>query len=363
MKLLDGIEEKLRAGTECRLLSEDEGNWLKFLAAMDRNGYVPVQYKPGFLRYQETYFKDVYEEYRDVSLVLYRGGRPAGIWPLSAYAQDGKIRFRTGDSPAVLGPLFPFLPKAEGQRAVIESCMQAVFSLPETDELECAETVTEPGTGPWIRKAMEHGGTVSKTIWEAFADLNLTPEEIQARIRRTNKYSVAKGQSEYDIEVHDEHSPDLDKAFSEFHRMHREVAGRETRSQATWDAQKAIIRENSAETGRSFLIFIRDKASGQLAGSALFDATPQTGFYCVAAYDRSRFAKPVGHIVQAVAMEEFRRDGIRWYEVGERAYPGDPGSYDKWVDIGHYKEGFATHLFPKVFVKVTKENFFQHVLK
>ena len=363
MALLNGITEALQSGLECRLLEDDGENWLKCLAAADRNAYVPLQYKPGFLKYQETYFRDVYDECRDISLVLYRGGRPAGIWPLCAYTQDGKIRFRSGDSPALLGPLFPFLPKAEGQRSVIENCLEALFRLPGVEELSCAETVTDQGGSQWIRKLMEHGGTAEKTIWEAFADLNLTQEEIQARIRRTNKYSVAKGQDEYRIEIYDERSPDLDKAFEAFHAMHREVAGRETRSAATWDCQEAIIRENTDRTGRSFLVFIRDKASGQLAGSALFDATPQTGFYCVAAYDRSRFAKPVGHIVQAVAMERMREAGVRWYEIGERAYPGDPGAYDKWVDIGHYKEGFATHLFPKVFVKIGKEAFLQHQLK
>ena len=185
----------------------------------------------------------------------------------------------------------------------------------------------------------------------------------QNRIRRTNKYSIAKGQEEYDIELYDEKSPDLDEAFEEFHKMHSEVAGRETRSQATWDAQLDIIRESSAEKGRSFLVFIRDKATRQLAGSALFDTTPQTATYCVAAYDRTRFSKPVGHIVQAVAMEHMREKGIRWYEIGERNYPTDPGAYEKLVDIGHYKEGFATHFWPKVFVRLDRESFQCHTAK
>ena len=123
-----------------------------------------------------------------------------------------------------------------------------------------------------------------------------------------------------------------------------------------------VINEGK-EKGWSFLVFIRDKESKQLAGSALFDTNPQTGIYCVAAYDRSRFSKPVGHIVQAVAMERMREKGVRWYEIGERNYPADPGAYDKLVDIGHYKEGFATHFWPKVFVKINREDFMSHILK
>lgn len=73
-------------------------------------------------------------------------------------------------------------------------------------------------------------------------------------------------------------------------------------------------RGSSEQAGADFVIFIRDKLTGELAGSALFATTPQTGLYCVAAYDRERFSRPVGHIVQAVAMDYMKKevsDGMR----------------------------------------------------
>lgn len=350
---LKEIAESVYARLECRPVSEDTENWDKCLEAMDRNAFVPWDYKPSVLRYQEAYFAAAYEECMDMSMVLYRGGRPVGIWPVMVFRKEGKIQFGTTGT-ALMRPLFPFLEKAEGQRSVIENCLNALTGVPEADGLLCSETVLEQGGSQWIRKLMEHGGKAQPPVWQLFADLNLSGEEIQNRIRRTNKYSIAKGQDEYDIRIYDESSPDLDAVFEEFHRMHSEVAGRETRPQKTWDIQKEIIRESCQEKGWSFLVFIRDKKSGQLAGSALFNTTPQTGFYCVAAYDRSRFAKPVGHIVQAVAMERMREKGIRWYEIGERYYPSDQGAYEKLIDIGHYKEGFATHFFPKVLIRLEK---------
>ena len=91
MSLLKEAAEEIRRKIECKPLSEDAENWYKCLAAMDRNTYVPLQYKPGFLKYQEAYFKDVYEGFEDISMVLYRGGRPVGIWPVSIYLKDGKV--------------------------------------------------------------------------------------------------------------------------------------------------------------------------------------------------------------------------------------------------------------------------------
>ena len=122
--------------------------------------------------------------------------------------------------------------------------------------MQCSETILDDGGSQWIRKLMEHGASVSSVKWQAFVDLFLTQDEIQSRIRRTNKYSIAKGQDTYDIEIFDENCSNLNEVFDEFHKMHREISGRETRSQLTWDIQKRIVSEGSEYSGKSFLIFI-----------------------------------------------------------------------------------------------------------
>lgn len=365
MQSLDEIKNSLLEQLEAKPMLTDLDHWYHCIDAVNHSNYVPLQFKPGFIQYQAEYFKDVYHDYMDISMVLYRGGRAIGIWSICVYINNDTICFGSAGM-ALMGPLFSDLPKTEAQRAVIENCLKTLFFILDTNGggyLLCNETILDNGASQWIRKLLEHGATEQNPKFQAFVDLNLSHEEIQSRIRRTNKYSIAKGQDTYDIEIYDELSePVIDQVFEEFHDMHRKVAGRETRGQSTWDMQKKIVQEGSAERGKSFLIFIRDKETKELAGAALFDCTPQTGLYCVAAYDRSRFSKPVGHIVQAVAMERMREMGIRWYEIGERAYPGDKDSNEKLVDIGHYKEGFATHFFPRVFVTLDSETFHKNVL-
>lgn len=349
---------------DVKLLRNDKNNWLKCLSSVSHRQYVPLQYKPDFLEYQEAYFKDVYSSYSDISLVLYRGGVIAGIWSVCMYLDKEKLCFGTAGT-ALMGPLFTHLSKAEVQRSVIESCLKAVFSvLSETQnhQVVCCETILDEGGSQWIRKIMEHGGITRKVTWQAFADLSLSIEDIMSRIRRTNKYSVSKGKETYKIEIYESGTKLLHEMFQEFHFMHRGIAKRETRSQLTWEIQERIVKESSNTNGHSFLIFIRDKVSDALAGAALFDSTPQTGLYCVAAYDRERFSKPVGHIVQAVAMEKMKEYGIRWYEIGERAYSSDLETNEKVVNIGHYKEGFATHLFPRIFAEIAFEDFLKNQL-
>ena len=359
------IQQRLCSRLEAKPMHEKMEEWLQCMNAIDKHQYLPLQYKPGFIDYQTAYFEDVYPEYHDISMVLYRGGRSVGIWSICVYKKNGKLCFGTAGS-SLMAPLLPMLAKAEAQRSVIEKCLTELFLILQEcggGELLCSETVLQDGSSQWIRKLMEHGARETAVKWQAFVDLSLPYEEIQSRIRRTNKYSIAKGQDTYDIEIFDENSEGLEVAFEEFHNMHRQVSGRETRNQLTWNIQKKIVAEGNDFRGRSFLIFIRDKDTKALAGSALFDTTLRTGLYCVAAYDRTRFSKPVGHIVQAIAMEKIREYGVRWYEIGERLYPGDDGSNPKLVDIGHYKEGFATHFFPRIFVVLDDKTFFENLLK
>lgn len=354
------IIDILLSANSAKLLKVDQKNWVKCLNSISNQQFVPLSYKPSFIEYQKEYFSDVYEEYYDISMVLYRGGIPVGIWPLCIYKIDHMYHW--GSLGAyILEPIFINLPKSEAQRTVIQKILESFVKITDQSEIPFATkiksqiTIMENGSSQWQRKWMETGARCINTSWWAYADLSLSQEEIQSRIRRTNKYSIAKGETDYDIEIYDSDDIILSEVFSEFHKMHRKISGRETRSQRTWDIQERSIRENNDIMGYDFVIFIRDKKTRELAGSSLFATTPQSGLYCVAAYDRERFSKPVGHIVQAVAMEYMRKRGVRWYEIGERVYPNDNNSNPKLVNIGKYKEGFATHMFPKIVMQLDLE--------
>lgn len=363
MVSVEDVCRRVSQEIESKPMCEDIDSWLGCLSSMTSGGYIPLQYKPSFLKYQEAYFSDVYEEYRDHSLVLYRGEKPIGIWPLCIFRKLGGVPSFGTAGAALMGPIFSQLPKAEAQRAVIEKILNTLFRIckdvtKSKEALHFQETILDSGMSQWGRKVLEHSATCEKVTWHAFTDLSLPWDGIQSQMRRTNKYSFEKGMDEFNIEIYDEKSPCIDKIFAEFHSLHRLVSGRETRGQKTWDIQKEAVSQGDDRVGKGFLVVIRDKVASKLAGAALFDTTQTTGLYCVAAYDRTRFAKPVGHIVQAAAMRRMQEYGLKWYEIGERAYPKDAGTNNKLVNIGLYKEGFATHLYPRVVWALDTETFF-----
>ena len=131
MSDLRKIAESVYGKLECKPVAEDLENWNRCLAVIDKNTYVSWNYKPSVLRYQEAYFKAAFEECMDMSMVLYRGGRAVGIWPVMIFRKDGKLTFGTAGEP-LRRPMLPFLEKAEGQRAVIDSCLDALTGIPRS---------------------------------------------------------------------------------------------------------------------------------------------------------------------------------------------------------------------------------------
>jgi hypothetical protein len=96
--------------------------------------------------------------------------------------------------------------------------------------------------------------------------------------------------------------------------------------------------------GSAFFVSLRDPSDRRLVGGGFFQYTRDEGLYAVGAYDRTLFDKPLGHIVQHVAIEMMQSLGLVWYRIGERPYIQDlPSPTPKQLAIGEFKQGFASH--------------------
>ena len=186
----------------------------------------------------------------------------------------------------------------------------------------------------WHSAIMKIGATV-RAHHELFIDLEMELSAIRSNFRKSYKPLINKAKTLWQCRIVDEN---FDTAFEKFRDLHILVAGRETRSQKTWD-----LLEEAVENGDGFIVFLED-ASNQLIGAALFYHSATDAVYSVAAYDRDYFDKPVGHLVQMTAITHLKDIGIRNYRLGYRPYPGDsPEPNEKELNIGFFKEGFSSH--------------------
>lgn len=128
-----------------------------------------------------------------------------------------------------------------------------------------------------------------------------------------------------------------------YKRMHIAVAGKQTRSDATWKQQELNVLN-----GDAFIVVVLNDA-GLMVGYALFDCTKSEALYSVGVYDRLLEATgvPLGHLSLEAAMLEVRKRNIDYLTLGERhwAYEQVPS---KEYGISFFKEGFSNYYQQKV---------------
>jgi FemAB family protein len=185
---------------------------------------------------------------------------------------------------------------------------------------------------------MQQGG-IAKLQHELFVSLNLDINDIKSRFRQSYKSLISSGERLWQVGLMQDYD---EPVWGEFRELHFSAAGKSTRSALSWELQHKAIRD-----GDAFLVHLRDQEN-RMVGGGFFHVTRDEGLYAVGAYDRSLFSRPLGHVVQFYAIREMQRRGLKWYKIGYRPYPGDvPEPSPKEIAIGEFKDGFASHTFPR----------------
>ena len=200
-------------------------------------------------------------------------------------------------------------------------------------------TIAAAGMTDWHQQSMA-AGAVPTLRHDLYTDLQPALADIRSGFRKSFKPLINVGLRNWQVFVMQQAQADA-QTWRTFQALHCEVAGRSTRTDDTWAAQLAMIASDDA-----FMVGLRDTANQRLVGGGLFQCTRDEAVYAVGAYDRSLFDKPLGHVVQQVAIETMKARGLRWYRIGERHYTQDrPTPSDKLVAISAFKQGFASHQF------------------
>jgi FemAB family protein len=136
------------------------------------------------------------------------------------------------------------------------------------------------------------------------------------------------------------------KIWNEFRNLHKHVSGRVTRSEVTGSLQyEAVVN------GTAFLIYLRNEQS-KIIGGQLFYLSSYESVYAVGIYNRAFFDKPLGHVVQLLAISRLKTLGVRRHKLGTRTYTSDfQAPSNKELAITEFKRGFMSHIMPRYVVK------------
>jgi FemAB family protein len=273
----------------------------------------------------------------NLSLVVYSNNYPVGIFPLMVHQNERDEWILSSNGVEIVEPIFipdlarKFKKRLESQLAELINTLSSKLCI-----RHCQFTNVEYGQLSswylmWIEKASKTFSTHHLLV-----DLSLPLEEIRSKFRRSFKNLINKALREWKMDVHESVSEEI---FDQFRLLHKEVSGRSTRPIESWNEQKKQI-----DLSESFLVTISND-QGQMVGAGLFTYSGYQGLYCVGAYKRELFDKPLGHAIQMKAIETLKNKGLNWYEIGQKHLKADrvPAT-DKELSISHFKEGFSTQV-------------------
>ena len=337
---VDGIIELYkRSGLVVSLRHGNKTLWDEILLGCQ---YIPAAYTSNnidfLLEHQLGNGVDVY----DMSCIIMWDNKPVAVWPLFLSLHDGLVNLFFLDNN-VLPPIIIQKCASSSEKNIIKGCQNfadQILSLAGLSTWTSMESfMGNVGLSSWHTLSMAKGAKPALNH-EVFLDLSLTMIEIKAQFRKSFKSLITSGQKLWNVGVLDYDSREI---WDEFKALHLQVAGRKTRSDETWAIQYTDILNKG-----SFLVYLRNH-EGEMVGAGLFNFTRDEGLYAIGAYERELFDNPLGHVVQYRAIEELKKRDVRWYKLGARPYPTNiPVPSAKEISIGEFKQGFASHLFPRI---------------
>lgn len=317
--------------------------------------YMPVAYTSSNIDCHWAYQRGHGGEWGDISMIVHGNGNPLAIWPLSLSQKGGSFSLSAHGLP-IHPPLFVDACPRTSRKRITKACLDIANAIARINGITAwrsAESFMDAHEfGNWHIESMSRGAKCS-VKHELFIDLDQSMAEIKQGFRRSYKSLLTSGARDWSILVLD--TPD-EGIWQKFRELHFQASGRQTRSDETWEIQLAGLGQ-----GLGFLVYLLN-ASGKMNGGGLFNVTRDEGIYAVAAYNRALPDQPLGHLVQYRAIEELKRRGQRWYKIGERPYAFDsPEPTAKEISIGEFKQGFASHMFPRYELEHPVEPYFQRI--
>jgi hypothetical protein len=186
---------------------------------------------------------------------------------------------------------------------------------------------------PLAELVLREGGTAHPFFTQVI-DLRRSLEEIQADFRQSLRNLLRRKRPDFRIELVT--SENVTPRHGDALRgLHVSMHGRDLRTPDGWDALRACV-----STGTSFMVFAKD-GDDYLAG-AYFPSSARYCYYAIGVNDTSRYGAGLSHLVLWRAIEHSHRQGLHYFEVGDRVYPGQHEYVQqKFHAISHFKAGFG----------------------
>lgn len=301
----------------------------------DRVEYLPVVYSWDDLKYQYSYIKCFNLKTTNLTLVIYYNDELVCGWPLTLIRND-KYELTT-NTKNIMAPIFikntsnKIINKVNSFCCEILNEFCKIFNIENIslDHQFFPYKINEN----WYRRFMEYGARAYVRN-DVYINLSLDVNVIHEKFRKSYRSLINFGKKNYSLRI----LTNINKEeFDILKNMHIKIAGRQTRSDETWDLQRESIKNSN-----SFVAIIYQ--NNKIIGWGLFELTKDECYFGVGVFERKLFYEPISHYLQSEIIDYLKENNnVKWYYIGNRAYIGDyKQPTGKELNISYFKEGFAT---------------------
>ncbi len=185
--------------------------------------------------------------------------------------------------------------------------------------------------GPIGMAALSRGAAISIQL-NGWIDLSAGEAAQRRELRKSFRSLINWGKANMVLSYVNAANPDP-SAFATLQAFHQKVAGRTTRTQASWDAMFAWVAGGGGE------LVLAHLPDGELVAATLVVDGRTEAYYATGVYDRERFEKPMAHWPLWNAIERARDRGLQRFDLGIIPLPGAASAKEE--AIGYFKRGFA----------------------
>lgn len=326
--------------------SDAPAMWTEALASSSSQ---EVRCTNGWLNYQESYYSERDLSFCDWSMILMKSGQPIALWPISFRVEQGGEPVLDSFGEPLREPT-PLVGSEIGNLHLAQFAQSIRPLLEQAGAQTCPVSLSVTGLGALtgFGRALTLGAAAEDCLMEMFTSIGNSAEERNSRIRASYRRKIRRAQEVCQVEVHGREDVTTIDALKS---LHRRVAGRITRSEATWQRQLEAV-----EGGEAFVALAYHQQ--ELVGGALIHHSADEALYAVGAYDRDLMASglSIGHLVQWSVLNHLSETlRINRYSLGYRMFRG-PSSDKKLLGIDNFKQGFSTEVIPRPVVRVASPN-------
>lgn len=285
---------------------------------------------PGHCDYYQAYFEHFFE---DCSFALVRGDSRMLLLVTRHWSQGRAVYSWYGRPVQLIDELIP-QDRAQSEGLAIKQVQQLLTPGCEFDYQAMTSAID------WLSKLLLSMGVAPSSVIEQKIPLH-SNEQLLESCRKVYRQNFRWGMQNLACRIIDSHNV-TPTDFEKFEAFHIAVAGRRTRSAASWLAQLELTKH-----GENFLILTEYEE--RLVGASLFAAVGLQAYYSVGVYDRDLFHMPISHYPVWLGLLHARELGCKVMDMGESYYAGVPDSTgrvpdEKECQISHFKRGFGGEL-------------------